>query len=390
LSTAVQSRNFAELITSRSGGVVSSFEVLQITPPETSSGSGLAGLLGKKSSNNNVGNYSVEIKAQIAQFRAPADAGKIKIVIAPLRSSSSHFNIGGRRIPAQDVLNPVRERMIDALTQSGRFLILDRQFEDEIQNELNMITSGKTNNENIAKLGQALSADLIWIGVVNNLAYERQVRKLQTSDRELVGFSGSWAITQRLINLTTRHVMISNTLSDQFPTIAPTTLGANFNETNLLRDLQENVVKKATEAILLRTFPISIVEIDGTDVVLSQGEGSLKENDRYNVYRLGREIKDPQTGEILGNMESLFGTVVVTRVTPKMAYGRLENTIGALDAIQPGSLQIREAVTAQATKNQPSSNVESTPKPSKPSPKDSNKPPSKPKDDDDWGDWGDW
>jgi len=390
VSTAVQSRNFTELIASRSGGVVSDFEVLQITPPEASSGSGISGFLGKKPSNNNTGVYSVEIKARVARFRAPADAGKIKIVIAPLRSNATHFNIGGRRVPAQDVLNPVRERMVDALTQSGRFLILDRQFEDEIQNELSLITSGQTNNENIAKLGQALSADLIWIGVVNNLAYERQARKLQTSDKELVGFSGAWSITQRLINLTTRHVMISNTLSGQFPTIAPTTLGASFNETGLLKDLQEKVVQQATEAIMLRTFPISIVEIDGADVVLSQGEGSLKENDRYNVYRLGKEIKDPQTGEILGNMESLFGVVVVTRVTPKMAYGRLENTTGALDAVQPGSLQIREAVAVQSKKGQPSVNVENVPKPSAPGAKDSK--PSKPKteDDDDWGDWGDW
>jgi hypothetical protein len=168
--------------------------------------------------------------------------------------------------------------------------------------------------------------------------------------------------------------MISNTISGQFPTIAPTTLGAGFNETNLLKDLQEKVVHKAVEAIMLRTFPISIVEMDGADVVLSQGEGSLKENDRYNVYKLGKEIKDPQTGETLGNMESLFGVVVITRVAPKMAYGRLENTTGSLDGVQPGSLQIREAAAPQTKKSQTSTNT------------DSSKQQTKPKDDG-WGDW---
>jgi curli biogenesis system outer membrane secretion channel CsgG len=347
VSAVVQSSNFADLIVSRSGGVVSSFQVTQITPPEDTSG-----IFSRivKPSGDKGGVYTVEIKAQIAKFKAPADAGKIKIVIAPMRSSEPYFNIGGRRIPAQDVLDPVRQQLIDALTQSGRFLILDRQFEDDVQKEMYLIASGQTNNENIAKLGQALSADLIWIGVVNNLAYEKHVRQLQTSDRSLVGFSGAWSISQRMINMTTRQVMLSNTLSDQFPTIAPTTLGANFNETNLLKDLQVKIVQKATEAIMLRTFPISIVEIDGDSVALSQGEGSLKENDRYNVYRLGKEIKDPQTGESLGNMESLFGEVVITRVTPKMSYGRLENVKGALAGVQPGSLQIREAITVQNQK----------------------------------------
>ena len=149
-TTVVQGQAFAEAIVSQSRGLVSSFRVLDI----------------EQTGNNT---YSVEIEAQIAKFKAPEDAGKIKIVVAPLRSETATFDIGGRQVPAEQILSPVRQQIIDSLTQTGRFTVLDRQFEGELQNELDMIGSGQTVNTDFAKLGQALSADIVWVGVVNNL-----------------------------------------------------------------------------------------------------------------------------------------------------------------------------------------------------------------------------
>ena len=220
--------------------------------------------------------------------------------------------------------------------------MLDRQFDSEVQGELGMIASGQTNIADLAKLGQALSADIVWVGVVNNLAYERSARKLVSADRELVSYGGSWAISQRLINLTTRQVMLSNTLTGEFPRVAPTTMGAGINEVNTLKEIQANIARKATNAIMMKTFPISLVEIDGANVVLSQGEGSVIEGQRFKIYSMGKEIKDPQTGQSLGNMESDCCDVTITRVMPKISYGTLSNVKIKLEGIKPGVLQVRE------------------------------------------------
>jgi curli biogenesis system outer membrane secretion channel CsgG len=326
-TATVQSQAFAERIITQSKGLVSTFKVVQMTPPPGGSGA-----------------YSVDIEASIAKFKGPADSGKIKIVVAPLRSEKQVFDIGGRQVPANEVLASIRQQIIDALSQTGRFSILDRQFEGELQNEMNMISSGKAVNTDFAKLGQALSADLVWIGVVNDLAYIKQVRKLQTSDRELVSYSGGWSVSQRMINLTTRQILQSNTLQGTPPPIAPTTLGVKFDETSTLKGIQSEIVKKAAEAILLRTFPISIVERDGNNVVLSQGGQAVSESGRYRIFLQGKEIKDPQTGQSLGNMESLCCDVVINRVTPNLSYGTLENVKADLTNVQPGALQVREAV----------------------------------------------
>ena len=325
----LQGQAFAEQIVSQSQGVVSSFRVLKVTVPEKQGG-----------------NYSVDIEARVAKFKAPADADKIKIVVAPLRSKQSSFNIGGQTIPASQVLEPLQRRIADALAQTGRFAVLDRQFESELENELAMIASGQTVNTDMAKLGQALSADLIWVGEVERLAYNRSARKLQSSDRELVSYAGGWQVSQRLINLATRQVQQSSTLQGAAPSIAPTTMGSGIDAGKTLADMQADIVKQASEAILLRSFPIAIVERQGNQVVLSQGGAVLKEKSRYRVYMLGKELKDPQTGQSLGKMEYPCCEVVVDRVTPNVSYARLENVQIRLDDVEPSALQIREALAA--------------------------------------------
>jgi hypothetical protein len=327
----VNSQAFAESVVTQSNGVVSTFKVDKLTPPKS-----------------NGGVYVVDITAKLAKFKAPADAGKIKIVVAPLKSTQQSFNIGGRNMPAHEVLEPIRQQIIEALTKTGRFTVLDRDFGSDIESEMGMIGSGQTNQNDLAKLNQALSADVIWVGAVNSLSYDRMARQLKTSDRELVSYSGKWSITQRLVNLTTRQVMLSDTFKGDFPTVSPTTLGASINEKTSVANVQTEVVKKATESIMQKTFPISVVSIDGESVVLSQGEGAVVEGGQYKLVKLGKEMKDPQTGQSLGNIETECCEVIVNRVTEKMSYGQLTNVKVKLEGVEPGVLQLRGKVQGKS------------------------------------------
>ena len=80
------------------------------------------------------------------------------------------------------------------------------------------------------------------------------------------------------------------------------------------------------------------------------------------VYLQGKEIKDPQTGQSLGNMETPCGEVVITRVTPKLSYGVLENVSMDLTNVQPGALQVKEEITVSRAKApaESSSNTDTT------------------------------
>jgi hypothetical protein len=331
VDATIRSKSFVDMLLSQTEGVISSFKVLDMSSPLMKDG-----------------NFSVEIEARVARFVAPADSGKVKIVIAPLRSQQSEFDIGGRLIPADEVLAATRRQIVDALTQTGRFSVLERQFDDEIENELSLIDSGKTRKMDAAKLGQAMSADIVWVGVVNDLAYRKSVTHLRTSDRDLVGYSGGWSVSQRIVNLTTRQILQSDTLQGRVPSIPMTTLGARFDGSATLQQIQNGIARSATEAILANTFPITIAERDGNNVVLSQGGQAVTVGATYQVYLRGKEIKDPQTGATLGFMDSPCCEVKITRVEKSLSYGTLENARIDLSGVVTGTLHVREIIATKS------------------------------------------
>lgn len=132
--------------------------------------------------------------------------------------------------------------------------------------------------------------------------------------------------------------------------MALTTLGVHFNEHAILKNMESEIATKATETIIQQTFPVSVVQRDGNNVVLSQGGQAVRQSGRYMLYLLGKEIKDPQTGQSLGNMETPCGEAVITRVTPKLSYGILENVSMDLNNVQLGGLLVKEKIPASISK----------------------------------------
>jgi Curli production assembly/transport component CsgG len=320
---------FAEAVAQRSKGTVTGFKLVNMTEP-TAPGDP----------------YRVAIEAAIAKFQPPTDSKKIKIVIAPLRVNVSSFEFGAQTVPATKVVGDIRQRLIDALTATGRFAVLDRDFDAEANRELDLIATGQTPTAEMAKLNQTLSADLLWVGTINDFAYVRHARKLTTSDRELVSYSGGWSVSQRIVNVPTRQILLSNTLQELAPPTDPTTMDRGIDVDQMEASMESAIVGDTVAAILTRTFPVTVVAKDGMNVVLSQGGQSVKAGARYAVVSMGKEIVDPQTQQSLGRMESPCCDVVIDKVAATLSYGHLEKTKMPVESMQPDALQIREELTA--------------------------------------------
>lgn len=322
---SLRATEFAEMVAQKSGGAITNFKIISVVEPKEKGGQ-----------------YKVTIEANIAHFTAPADSKKIKVVVAPIRFDVPNFLIGSDNIPASKVSEDIRLQVSTALTNTGRFSILDREISPEIQNELDMIKVGESPRSETGKLGQAITADVIWVGTINSIAYDRNTRKLQTSNRELVSYSGGWGVTQKLVNVATRQVMVSDTLQGKAPDVEPTTMSTGINSKQILQDMENEIVGEVVASILTRTFPITVISRDGNSIVLSQGGQSLKVGNRYAMVVMGKEIKDPQTGESLGRIESSCCEVVIDKVTPKLTYGHLDNLKVSLNNLPEGGLQLRE------------------------------------------------
>ncbi|MGC7402388.1 CsgG/HfaB family protein [Pandoraea pneumonica] len=323
-SASLRGNAFAEVVQQRSGGVIQHLRVVSLEEP---------GVLTK--------HFKATIEADVAKFKPSADMQKLKVVVGPVLFDQPTLPMGDITVPSRDVAEALRQRVSDALVQTGRFAVLDREMSPELERELDMIASGQAPGAELAKLSQAASADLVWSAHVNSFAYSRYARQLRTSDRQLVSYSGGWALSQKLVNVATRQVSSSSTLSAAMPTTAPTTLSTGVDGRRILAEMTDQAGKAIVSAILQSTFPITVVARDGTNVVVSQGGQALREGARYAVVTMGNEFKDPQTGQSLGRSENPCCELVVERVTQNLSYGHLDNVRGSLDNLPVAGLQVR-------------------------------------------------
>lgn len=326
-SASLRANAFAELVKQKSGGVIQSLQVVSLEEPT-----------------EKANRYKYVIEADISKFRPSADMQKIKVVVGPVRFEQASLPMGDKSVSAAEVGATLRQRISDALVQTGRFAVLDREFSPEIEQELNMISSGQAPSAELAKLSQAASADIVWSARVSNFAYNRHAKQLRASSRELVSYSGGWAVSQKLVNVATRQVMASESLRGSAPETEATTLGTGVDGGKVMTDMSDELVKAVVGSILQRTFPITVVARDGMNVVLSQGGQAVREGARYSVVTMGPEMKDPQTGQSLGRMEAPCCELVVDRVTPNLSYGHLEGVRSTLDNIPVAGLQVRGEV----------------------------------------------
>jgi hypothetical protein len=144
---------------------------------------------------------------------------------------------------------------------------------------------------------------------------------------------------------------------------------------------------------MTRLFPVTVVAVDGTDVVLSQGGSLLTQGDVYDVVLRGKEVTDPQTGRVIGRLEKPCCTVLVSRVTADLSYATVvKSSMDIAAAFAPGALELRGpgrrpvAVAAEmpATNPQTAAQVAEVAKDGGAAQPTATDPPAKPKVDKDW------
>ncbi|ESQ88671.1 CsgG/HfaB family protein [Asticcacaulis benevestitus] len=330
-------QRFTDLVATRSGGVITQFKIIE-APKE-----GFAFPGGDTSSK-----WRVRIGANVAKYQASADSKRPRVIVATPRSSTGSYALGNGSRSAEEVGNAIREQINTSLSQTNRFTVLDTSVARELDAEADRLASGNVNATDTARLGQRLAADLLIIPTIERMEYIRSSRQLRMADRELVSYSGGATLAFKVVNATTGQLVLSERYSNGFPSTEPTTLGARVDGLSASAKSIGEMTQKFVAALMQKTFPLSVIKLDGADVVIGQGGSLVRSGNRYRAVLLGDMMKDPQTGQNLGRTESDFGTVVITRVDTNLSYGRLENAPALSQAFQPGLVELRDSVGVTA------------------------------------------
>lgn len=294
--------------------------------------------------------WKVRVRVDVAQYRAPDEQGRPKIVVAMPKTLAARYPVGDDQVNAVEVASAVRARLSDILTQTKRFIVLDREFGSEMQAEIDHINSGNVRVQDSARLGQQLATDLILIPSIERFEYPRHVRQLRMSDRQLVSYSGGARITLRLLNAATGEVVMSDSFDHQLASADPSTMPRVIDGANMAGEMMSSLSGQIGGAVVSEIFPVTVVSLTGDQVVLSQGGESLQAGQRWQAVYLGDELKDPQTGRSLGRNEIPVGKIRIDRVSTQTSYGTMEDGSGSLTGkpFKAGAIVLRKNVAQKS------------------------------------------
>lgn len=235
-----------------------------------------------------------------------------KIAIIPSYSGRRFFNILGQRYLYRKVAFDLTQELVSSVTQSRKFTVLDREAREAYESEKHIILTDGARDEAL-KLGQVLGTDYLFVSNITDYDLQKNVKKSDITGVISRKVKVNATIKYRIIAMATRQVKYSNTENFSFD------VDGDSDEQYILNSFKI-IAKSLTDDILNNIYPIKIAGKNGNEVILSQ---KLTVGEIYDVFSLGKRIRDSYTKESVGRVESKIGSIEITRVTPKISYGKI-------------------------------------------------------------------
>ena len=279
---------FSKDITTATKGVVDGYDVLSS---------------GRDSSLGN--NYVVQLAVRISKLKQSKQLNRLRMAVSGLYVDD---NVSDRRAADATAL-AIQNRVIDYLTQTRRFAMIDRNNIADTQTELNYIaTSGMATRE-LARLGNKVGTDYLVVMILRELNTNIYQKKMKTNNRiketkQVVG-----EVSVRILDVATSQIKFSDTILIQ----------SDQDYRALAKDGGRVIGQTIQNAI----YPARIVAIDGDTVTIGQGGKTFARNEIYELVQLGKRMIDPYTKESLGFQENPVGKIKIERVQSKQSTGRI-------------------------------------------------------------------
>lgn len=289
--------------------------------------------------------WRASVNADVNVFQSANDNSRPKLVISPPILTSNSYTIGDDQISAESLSTQIQNQVTNLLSQTDRFDVLARDSSSQIQAEIDFINSSQSRNQEVARLGQQFSADIILAISVDSFEYKKHSRTMRTADRELISYDGAASISMQLLNPTTGVLVASRTIEVDMPAVEPTTMASPINAQKVTSDAVSKLTTQIAETVIIKLFPISVISISSNEVVLSQGGKTLEAGSEYEAVILGDELIDPQTQRRLGRDETRCCTIRIDQVGALTSHGSIVGELHPrLESFVPGMVELRNKI----------------------------------------------
>ncbi len=198
------------------------------------------------------------------------------------------FVLQGEGYETKDMGTIVAEWFITALVKDGRFDVIERGLMNKILGEQKLVMTGVVDESTATQLGKLLGVKVIISGTVLKLQNVLE-------------------INARIIDVESASIIAAE----------------NVKSTTAIR-LQDLVVKMSEK--IIKNFPLEgyIVNRKGKTVTVDLGQrAGVKTGMKFLVYKEGKVIKHPKTGEVLDVEKIHTGEVKITNTMGKISEGEI-------------------------------------------------------------------
>jgi len=255
-------------------------------------------------------------------------------------------------------VNGIEAIVIDSLSQTGRFRLVERTELANVLGEQDLAASGRVAAPSGAKTGNVLGAEYLVQVVItdyetNTSGTDGAVGGLLRSKVPILGgikagkSEGRVGLNIRLIDAETSEITFTKQIES---IIKETNLGfggvgfgsdailggflSNYSKTPIGQAVIAGINQGVFELIKqvgARPAEGSIVKADPGQIYVNLGQDSVSVGDRLQVVKQGEELIDPETGISLGGSTTPIGEIEVGQVQEKFSIARPVSLTGSPD-----------------------------------------------------------
>lgn len=262
---------------------------------------------------------------------------KMRVAVAQL-DWSAHEYWNEWQVPIE-FRNAIQEKLIKKLMDTGRFVVLEREAMEALEKEQAI----KEENTGQSQKGKIIPAQALVKGKVTDFEMSRSSTGGGVNIGGIGRVGGSVTQAKMAINVRIFNVDTSEMLASEEAAGKVSSTGFKFDgnskvafadfasfEKSPLGEATTKAIDQAVEKIIAKlgktawSCRVADYDTDTKEVTLNAGEElGVQVGDTFEVHKISKVIKDPETGAILGTKTAKVGVIKVTEVDKKFSIAKV-------------------------------------------------------------------
>jgi hypothetical protein len=254
--------------------------------------------------------------------------------IKPLSVLSEKLTAAGKSTSLRQVVEAMDGQLVASLSATRKFRIMAGSDLKEVIKGQELASSGNYNLQDHNTAKQFQLAGIKWLLVTTLDDFEDQTERSTNSFARTVSTKRTVRLgtTCKTYDTTSGGLLeaVSHVINTETNVVRLVEVSSNAEATDeLLRLVTSEMAQWVAVRVANVAFPAKVLAKTDKQVTINRGEGTgVALGQIWNANAPGKELKDPDTGEVLGREEVPVGKVKITEVQPKFSKGEVIEDLG--------------------------------------------------------------